>query len=122
MRPTLCRLAALTAALALVPAASVFAAAPAKQATLTSAAPHYDWTGGPGTGFVYTSTVGNKVGCNPVLFYCDFVLVKTVEPGSAVFTIAGTDPTLQDADLHVYSSDADGTQGDLWGESTGSTA
>jgi hypothetical protein len=122
MRTPISRLAALAAALALVPAASALAAPPDKQATLNSTTTNYKWSGGPGTGAVFTSTVGNKVGCNPAIFYCDFVLIKTEEPGSLVTSIGTTDQTLQDADLHVYESDADGTQGDLWGESTGSTA
>jgi hypothetical protein len=123
MRISIPRLAVLAAVAALVPAASAAAAAPEKQATLNSASPSYTWSGGPGGGAVYTSTVGNRVGCNPVLMYCDFVLVKNDEPGSALtFGIGTTDQTLTDIDLHVYESDADGTQGDLWGESTGATA
>ena len=80
MRTAISRLAALTAVLALVPAASALAAPPDKQATLNSATPSYSWSA-TGTGAVVTSTVGNKVGCNPVLFTCDFVLLKTEVPG-----------------------------------------
>jgi hypothetical protein len=122
MRTVIPRLAALTAVLALVPAASALAAPPDKQATLNSTTTNYKWTGGPGTGVVFTSTVGNRVGCTDGLFYCDFALIKTEEPGSLVTAISTTDPTLKDADLDVYESDADGTQGDLWGESTSDSA
>ena len=120
MRSPISRLATLTAVLALVPAGSALAAPPDKQATLNSTNPTYNWSG-TGSGVVFTSTVGNKVGCNPVAFYCDFVLVKTDEPGDMVFNTGTTDQSLVDIDLHVYDSDADGTQGELWGESTGGT-
>jgi hypothetical protein len=118
MRSLVSRLAVLTAAIALLPASTALAAPPEKQATLTSTSPSYNWSG-TGSGFVLTSAVGNRIGCNPGLFYCDFVLVKTEELGSLVFTTGSTDKSLVDVDLHVYESDADGTQGDLWGESTG---
>ena len=120
MRTPISRLAALTAVLALLPAASAFAAPPARQATLNSTSPSFNWSG-TGSGVVFTSTVGNRVGCNPVAFACDLTLIKTDEPGDIAFTTDSTDKTLVDADLHVYESDADGTQGELWGESTGGT-
>jgi len=113
---------ALTAALALVPAASALAAPPEKQATLDPTTPSYTWTGGPGSGAVYTTTVAKRVGCNAALFYCDFVLVHTTQVGTLTLATDTADATLKDIDLHLYTSDADGTQGDLWSESTGETA
>ena len=121
MRTPVSRLAVALAAAALLPAASAAAAPPDKQATLSDTTPTYQWTGGPGGGAVYTSTVSAKVPCNPVVFNCDYVLLKTTTLGDLNLTIGSTDQTLKDIDLHLYTSDDQGTQGDLWDESTGST-
>jgi hypothetical protein len=87
--------------------------------TLSSAQPTYEFAGGPGFGVLATSDVSSRVGCNPVVFQCDTYLVKVDEDaGDLLFEIAGEGQNTKDLDLHVYWSDADGTQGDLLGEST----
>ena len=105
------------AAVALVCTSSAMAAPPEKQTTLNTATPSYTWNYGPATGVVTTSPVDSRVGCNAVLFSCDFVLIKTTQVGTLNLGITTADATLKDIDLHLYTSDADGTQGDLWSES-----
>ncbi|MDX6664188.1 MAG: hypothetical protein QOG68_394, partial [Solirubrobacteraceae bacterium] len=64
-------------------------------------------------------TVGNKVACTQVIQSCDFTLIDLVDPGTLTVSTSSTDKTLVDLDLHLYTSDADGTQGDSLGDSTG---
>ena len=117
MRTRFLGLVVAAAAAALLPA-SAMAAPPEKQATLNTATPNYAWNYGPATGAVYTSTVANRVGCNAIVFNCDFVLLKTTQVGTLNLAITTADKdTLKDIDLHLYMSDASGTQGDLWSES-----
>jgi hypothetical protein len=124
MRP-LARFAAAAGTLAIT--AALGAAAPAlaadKSATLSTAKPSFAWDGGPGNGLVYTSTVSNRTPCNPVVFSCETILLKLSNAGNdLVVNIAGQGENTKDLDLHLYFSDAKGTQGDLLYESTGETA
>ena len=110
----------LAAATATVAALSFAAPAFAEPAgTVSSANPKYEFAGGPGNGVVYTSTVANRVGCNPLVFQCDSYLVKVDEAaGDVVVEVAGEGDNTKDVDLHVFWSDAEGTKGELVGEST----
>jgi hypothetical protein len=113
------------AALTLLPAATA-AAAPNRSGSLPAENTKYTWSTAVQTGAVYTSTVSGHVpACSP-LFSCDATLVKTDVLGDLQVDIAGQgvngQDTLKDVDLHVYSSDASGTQGDLQAQSTGATA
>jgi hypothetical protein len=120
MSSNLARVAALAAA-AIALSASPAHAEP--DGTLSSAEPKYEFAGGPGNGAVYTSDVSSRVPCNPVIFQCDTFLVQTEEDAAdVVFSIAGEGDNTKDIDLHVYTSDAEGTQGDLIGESVSNTA
>src|SRR3954447_11060434 len=124
MRP-LARIAAAAGTLAIVSALGVATPALAadKTATLSTAKPSFAWDGGPGNGLVYTSTVSKKVGCNPAVFSCETLLLKLSNAGNdLLLNIAGQGDNTKDIDLHLYFSDAKGTQGDLLYESTGETA
>ena len=118
---------------ATLPAATA-AAAPDRTATkpLGADGDKYTWTTADQLGAVYTSDVSSKVpACSPI-FACDQTLIQvgdhTDTPLDLQVDIAGTgqdvggNNTLSDVDLHVYASDKDGTQGELLGQGTGSTA
>lgn len=74
------------------------------------------------SGFVYTSDVASNVpACSSAIFECEKRLVEVTDAGKVVFKITGTSaaPTPDvpyDVDLHIYKSDAKGTQGALVGE------
>ena len=123
MRVTLRRLAAVATGAAAIAVAGAAPALAEPAGTLSSANPKWEFAGGPGNGAVYTSDVSSRVPCNPAVFQCDAYLVKVDENASDVlFQIAGEGDNTVDLDLHVYFSDADGTQGDLLGESTSAGA
>lgn len=120
MRITLAAPAALALALAL---AAPAVAAPDQTVSRTKA--ETTWAGKTGSGFVYTSTVSKQLPyCTPGVFDCERTLVKVEDFGKLAFSISsdpGANPALTDIDLHVYESDAQGTQGALVGESTSAT-
>lgn len=113
-------------ALAIAPAAA--SAATDRSAELSGIGASTSWTSAEKTGFVYGSDVTDNV---PVphcseLWSCDTTLIKTGELGDLVVGVTGKglngQDTLKDIDVHVYESTADGEQGELIGESAGSTA
>ena len=109
--------AAAVAATALAAAAGPALAAPDHTAELTTAKPAFAWDGGPGFGTFATSDVTSRLGCDAPGYDCETVLVKTTELGSLDVELSDFGPTTGDVDLHVYYSDAEGTQGDLAAES-----
>ena len=111
-----------TAGLALAALALPSAAAPDRTASLTRESTVHEWTGKTGTGAVYTSDVSSQVpACSPA-FSCDTTLLEVTDAGKLVLSIAGKgvadQDTMVDLDLHLYKSDAEGTQGALVGEGT----
>jgi hypothetical protein len=126
MRP-LARLAAAAGTLAITAALGAAApalAAPTQSATLTKAKPSFAWDGGVGNGLVYTSTVSAKTPCNDAFFHCETILLHLpAAVDDLTIQIAGDGAqTTKDMDLHLYTSDKDGTQGDLLYESTSESA
>ena len=115
-----------TAGLALAALALPSAAAPDRTASLTRESTVHEWTGKSGTGAVYTSDVASQVPACSAAFSCDATLLEVTAPGKLVVSIAGVgvqgQDTMKDLDLHVYRSDAAGSQGALVGESTSETA
>jgi hypothetical protein len=108
------------AAFAIAPAGAV--AAPDREASLSGEGATTTWTSEVGTGAVYTSNVADRVpACSPA-FSCDQTLIQTDRYGNLDVSIAGKgvndQDTLKDIDLHVFISNADGTQGELLQEGT----
>jgi hypothetical protein len=106
--------------------AGTAAAAPNRSGALDAVGAKYTWSSDNQVGAVYGSPVApHAPHCSPI-FACDTTLIHTGELGDLVVDIAGQglggQDTLKDADVHVYASDASGTQGDLVGESTGPSA
>jgi hypothetical protein len=125
MRLRITTLAPVLVVAALLPAATA-AAAPNRTADLATEGAKFTWSTDVATGAVYTSDVSSRVpACSPV-FSCDATLIKTDVLGNLQLGITGKgvndQDTLKDVDLHVYLSDAEGTQGELWGESAGASA
>lgn len=116
------RTTALATALVAVAAAPAFAA---DDQTVSRDKAEASWAGKLGSGFVYTSDVATSLPyCTPGVFDCERTLVKVEDFGKVVFSIASdpnANPALVDTDLHVYKSDASGTQGALVGESVSAT-
>ena len=104
-------------ALALFPAAGL---AVERETTLSADQPEFKWTTAEQTGAVYGSDVSSQVPACSAAFSCDSTLVQTDRYGNLEVSIAGKgvqgQPTLEDVDLHVYVSNANGTQGELLGE------
>ena len=111
-----------------LPVATASAADRTADKPLAADGDKYTWTTADNFGAVYGSPVADRVPhCSPV-FACDTTLIQVGEhpdtPLDLQLDIAGTgqdvggNDTLMDIDLHVYTSDKDGTQGDLLGEST----
>jgi hypothetical protein len=110
----------IAAAAALAVFAAPAAAAPNRSHTFdVNDLDAYGWTTDAGTGALATSTVSNKAACTQVLQSCDFTLIQLTDPGTLTVTTSSTDKTLVDADLHLYTSDATGAQGDLVSQSNG---
>jgi hypothetical protein len=115
------------AALAL-PVATASAANRTASTPLAKDGDKYTWTTADSLGAVYGDPVAPKAPhCSPI-FACDTTLIRVGDhpdtPLDLQVDIAGTgqsaggENTLQDVDVHVYTSDASGTQGDLLGEGT----
>lgn len=112
----------LLAAAALLALAAPAIAAPARDHVFDNDhLTDYAWTFGPGTGVLLDGLVSAKAPCTAVLNTCDFTLIQLGDPGTLNVTTSSDDQTVVDIDLHVFTSDADGTQGDLLGESKGGT-
>lgn len=91
----------------------VFEPAPDSYPKVTPARTHaftgttaFEWDGPPAGGL---SDVQPVVGCHPV--NCDYSLFQVAETGVLTVSTAGDVPTLIDADIHVYRSDAQGSVG-----------
>ena len=109
--------------------ASTAAAAPDRTATapLSKDGDKYTWSTDAKTGAVYGSPVSNYVpACSP-LFSCDSTLIQVGEHDTpldlivdivGVGTDVGGQNTMKDVDVHVYTSDKDGTEGELLVEGT----
>jgi hypothetical protein len=81
---------------------------PARDVTVGAAAPGpASWTSGPMLG---VSDAQDFAGCAEV--NCDYTLVQVSDVGSITVTTSNATPTMADADVHVFASDADGTEGD----------
>lgn len=116
------RLLVATVVAALLPAASAVAAPDRTAPDFSSAATTYNWTGKLGTGIAPLTQVDSRLPCGSPGHDCDYTLMHVTEPGTLSVTSSTADQTTKDVDLYIYASDADGTQGDLWGSSTGGTA
>jgi hypothetical protein len=111
-----------------LPAATAAAAPDRTAATpLAKDGDKYTWTSADPLGAVYTSDVSSKLpACSPT-FSCDATLIQVGAhdtPLDLVVDIVGTgedvggNNTLKHVDLHDYTSDKGGTQGELLGEGT----
>lgn len=94
----------------------------ADQQTVSAAHDTAFFKGKFGSGFVYGYDGASRIPqCTPGVFDCERTLVKVEDFGKLVFSVASdpaANPALRDIDLHVYKSDALGTQGAFVGEST----
>lgn len=121
METRLRRLIAATALSLAVLAAPAWAA-PARTVTMSAASPSVKWETS-GQGFATVAEVDDLLGCLPVLNECDDTLLK-IEGStlSVLFTTKGDgSPTLVDADIAIYESDASGAEGKFIKESAGGT-
>lgn len=111
---------AAAAAFALIPAATA-AAAPDRTVSLAPGAAE-TWDSEVKSGFVYTSSVASRVPACTAAFGCDVTLVETTEYGNLKVDVVGKgvhdQNTLNDVDVHIYVSNENGAQGDLYGEDT----
>ena len=69
----------------------------------------FDWTSLPGTGL---SDVKAQAGCNEGV-NCDQMLFEVKEAGILTIKTVGNEPTLIDGDFEIFTSDAEGTEGDV---------
>ena len=90
-------------------------AEPARDATLTAAAPTYEWEDGP------RQSLGTEVGnpfdlaemeCHDAGYQCDDTLLK-VDPGKLEISTDGEGLGRPDMDLYLHASDASGEPGKL---------
>jgi hypothetical protein len=87
---------------------------PARQQTFADTqSPEFTWSGGPGAGL---SDAHGSTGCRVV--NCDFTLFKAEQAGALTTSISTATPTLVDADIHLYASDANGAVGEEIGTAT----
>ena len=100
-----------------------FVPAPNAYPTVTPARTHafqgttvFEWDGAPGGGL---ADVRPQVGCREV--NCDYSLFQVAETGVMTVTTTGDVPTLVDADIEVYESDAQGGVGPVVGAATNFT-
>lgn len=97
----------------------------ADQQTVSSTTPTATFAGKFGSGFVYGSSVSTQVPkCTPGVYDCESTLVRADDYGRLLFSVTADperNPALADIDLHVYRSDASGTQGVLVGTSESPT-
>jgi hypothetical protein len=100
------RLAGLVAAAALATllAATAFAV-PARQGTVSAAAPTYAWDGGPANG---SGQGVSQVRCTPAVYECEDTLVEVKDPGDLYAEVKAGDGA-NDLDIAIYKSDASGT-------------
>ena len=78
----------------------------------------YSWDSKLGTGFTTLSNLHDKIPCGtPVVHDCDFTLLHVIGFGTVSVTNTQGSPNAVDTDLYVYDSDANGTKGDLEGNS-----
>lgn len=101
----------------------VFVPAPDAYPSVTPARTHafqgttvFEWDGPPGGGLADAQP---QVGCRQ--FNCDYSLFQVAETGVMTLTTTGDVPTLIDADIHVYESDAQGGVGPEVGAATNFT-
>jgi hypothetical protein len=113
---------AATVAAFLVPAGSAAAAPDRTAPDFTSAPGTYDWTGKIGVGIAPLTQIDAKVPCGSPGHDCDYTLFHVTSPGMLSAVSSTDDKQSVDVDLYIYSSDASGTQGDLWGSATGGWA
>lgn len=77
------------------------------------------WTSGVHAGAAVTAEImANAGSCVEGVTGCDTTLVEITDPGKFTASITGVEPTLVDADLYLYRSDATGKVGDLLASST----
>jgi hypothetical protein len=99
------RLAALVVAGASLLVAATALAVPARQGTVSVAAPVYTWDGGPGNGSGQGVAAAR---CTPGVYECEDTLVEVKDPGDLYAEVkAGANAT--DLDIAIYKSDASGT-------------
>ena len=80
-------------------------AAPAREGTVSAAAPIFAWDGGPGNG------IGQGVAavrCTPAIYECEDTLIDLKDPGDLFAEAKGGDGA-NDIDIAIYASDASGT-------------
>ena len=85
-------------------AATAFAV-PARQGTVSVAAPTYAWDGGPSNG---SGQGVAAVRCTPVVYECDDTLVEVKDPGDLYAEVKAGEGA-NDLDIAIYKSDASGT-------------
>ena len=99
------RAVALLAACVCALAAATAFAAPARQGTVSAAAPVYAWDGGPANG---SGQGVAAVRCTPAVYECEDTLVEVKDPGDLFAEVKGGEGA-NDLDVAIYKSDADGT-------------
>jgi hypothetical protein len=125
MRSPLVRLVGAAGTLAIF--AALGGAAPALAATdysgtLSTAKPSFAWDGAAGFGVDTAGVIADRVGCTPISACQTTLLNVTEAAGDVTVHIVGQGQNTNDVDLYVYTSDKDGTQGDLLGSSEGASA
>jgi hypothetical protein len=90
--------------------------------TLSAAKPNFAWDGAAAFGVDPVGVVADKAGCTQISACQTTLLNVTDHAGDVTVHIVGQGQNTNDVDLYVYSSDKDGTVGDLLGSSDGTTA
>lgn len=94
-------------------------AAPTKTVTVSETAATAQWDGAPASGVQGVVPCASDGVCDALQ---ETILVKADNPGTLVVTTAPGGPSTQDVDLALYTSDADGTPGELIMDSAGADA
>lgn len=115
------RLIAALAALVALAAASPAVGAPDRSGSVAAGGATFKWEGGPITGFLLTSDLGDAFECGDPGKDCDDTLIN-FSAGSANVTIAPTSDGSVDLDLYVYKSNAQGEAGQFVKSSAGGTS
>jgi hypothetical protein len=106
------------AALAVLALAAPAVAAPARTGVFDADHLSYGWSFGPATGVFGDALIADKAPCTTVAQTCDLTLLQVTgeDLGTLAVSTSTADQTVVDLDIRMYTSDAQGAQGDLIAE------